>query len=67
MTDRETMLHLNRLRTVVRQTELAAYEAFHDRDGLATRPDLLRALNRMSSLVWIMMIRLKKEDTAHGS
>ena len=63
--DSDTMLQLNRLRTLVRQTELAAYEAFHDREGLVTRPDLLQALNRLSSLVWIQMIRLKKEEAAH--
>ncbi len=53
--DDPMILRLNRLRTMVRRTEIAACRAFSDRD------DLIRALNRMSSLVWIWMIRLKKE------
>lgn len=58
-TDGAAMLRLNRLRTVVRQTELACYRAFSDRDGKLLRLDLLTALNRLSSLCWILMIRLK--------
>ena len=56
------LLHLNRLRTMVRQTELAACRAF------SQRTDLIQALNRMSSLVWILMIKLRKErghETEH--
>ena len=58
-TDEPMLLRLNRLRTAVRETELAACRAIPD------RTDLIRVLNRLSSLVWIMMIRLKKEET-HG-
>lgn len=67
-TDAPTLLAVNRLRTVVRQTELAAYAAFRDGDGQASRPDMLLGLNRLSSLMWIFMIQLKAErnpkDTA---
>lgn len=59
--DGEAILRLNRVRCAVRQAELAAVHAFSDREGLPTRPDLIRALNRMSSFLWIMMIRMKKE------
>ena len=59
--DGEEILRLNRLRCVARQAELAAVEAFSDREGLPTRPDILRAMNRMSSMVWIMMIEMKRE------
>ena len=65
--DSTVMLHLNRLRTLVRQTELAAYSAFKTIDGDVTRPDMILAFNRLSSLVWIMMIRLKKEEDSHGN
>lgn len=65
--DSGTLLHLNRLRTLVRQTELAAYKAFRTADGDVTRPDIILAFNRLSSLVWIMMIRLKKEEDSHGN
>ena len=63
--DSELLLALNRLRTVVRETELAAFRAFRTRDGAVEREDILQMLNRLSSLVWIWMIRLKKEET-HG-
>lgn len=59
--DGPVMLQLNRTRTAVRALELAAYEAFRDRDGNVTRRDLLMGINRLSSLIWILMIRMKKE------
>ena len=64
-TDSELLLRFNRLRTVIRQTELLACEAFQDRDGRVTRPDIIQLLNRMSSMLWIMVIKRKKEET-HG-
>ena len=65
--DSRTLLALNRVRTVIRQTELAAYAAFKDMDGNVTRPDLLQALNRLSSLLWILMIQMKKGEIARGN
>ena len=59
--DSDAILRLNKVRTAVRQTELAAYAAFTDRDGVVQREDILLALNRLSSLCWILMIRCKKE------
>lgn len=47
---------LNHLRTVVRETESAAAEAFCTREG-CSRPDILEGLNRMSSAFHIMMCR----------
>ena len=58
-TDGPAILAVNRVRTVVRQTELAAYAAFRDADGDVTRPDIILGLNRLSSLMWILMIKLK--------
>jgi len=58
-TDGEAVVYLNRLRTVVRNTELAAARAFTDENGLCTRADILQALNRMSSMVYILMIQRK--------
>lgn len=54
-TDGEEILELNRLRTQVRRTELAAVRAFGGKRG-----DLIQALNRMSSMVYLLMIRRKK-------
>lgn len=55
----QAMLALNHLRTVVRRTELAAYRAFRTEDGAVTRDDMILALNRLSSYLWILMIQLK--------
>ena len=58
-TDSPAILAVNKVRTVVRRTELAAYAAFRDADGGVKRPDIILGLNRLSSLMWIMMIKLK--------
>ncbi len=57
--DKESVLYLNRLRCVSRQAELLAVDAFCDREGVPTRIDILQALNRLSSMVYILMIREK--------
>ena len=51
--DRPEILQLNRLRGLVRQTELRAVAAFPE------RTDIIRALNRMSSFLYILMLRQK--------
>jgi ethanolamine utilization cobalamin adenosyltransferase len=61
VTDGEQLLTLNRVRCSLRHAELMAAAAFADRDGLPTRVDILQAMNRMSSMIWIMMIQMKKE------
>lgn len=53
------VLRLNKARCAARAAELAAAQAFCDRDGQVTRPDILRALNRMSSAIYILMIQEK--------
>jgi ethanolamine utilization cobalamin adenosyltransferase len=57
--DGPEILGLNRCRCAARSAELAAVDAFTDRDGVPTRPDILQALNRMSSMLYILMIRKK--------
>jgi len=61
-TDGEEILLLNRARCVARQVELAAVAAFTDEKGNPTRPDLLCMLNRISSMLYILMIRLKAKQ-----
>ena len=53
--DGETILRLNRCRCAAREAELAAVHAFAE-----ARPDLLQALNRMSSAIYILMIQEKQ-------
>ena len=55
----EMMAHLNLVRTQVRETEIAAVEAFFDPTKGLQREDIIKALNRMSSAVYVMMCRLK--------
>ncbi|MBO5322750.1 MAG: ATP-binding protein [Oscillospiraceae bacterium] len=58
-TDGPEILYLNRCRCAARSAELAACHAFIDADGVPLRPDILRAMNRISSLLYILMIRYK--------
>ena len=57
--DSQTVLLLNRARCLARSAELWAVRAFSDRDGIPTRPDILRAMNRMSSMLYLLMIEHK--------
>ncbi|MBQ7344953.1 MAG: ATP-binding protein [Oscillospiraceae bacterium] len=59
--DPEALLVLNRCRTVARAAELSAAHAFTDPEGLCTRSDLLQALNRISSMLYILMIQQKSQ------
>ena len=58
--DGEQILVLNRCRTAARAAELAAAEAFTDSEGNLTREDIIRALNRMSSMHYILILKHKK-------
>ena len=60
-TDGAAVLWLNRARCAARAAELAAVDAFGDREGNPTRVDILQALNRMSSMLYILMIQVKAE------
>ena len=59
VTDGPVVLHLNRCRTAARSAELAAARAFTDENGNCTRTDILKTLNRMSSILYILMIQEK--------
>ena len=59
--DGAAILQLSRARCAARDAELKAVAAFSDREGNPTRVDILRAMNRMSSMLYILMIRLKKD------
>ena len=58
-TDGEAILRLNAARCAARTAELAAVKAFTDESGACARADILQAMNRMSSMLYILMIRLK--------
>ena len=64
-TDGRALLAVNKLRTLARRTELAAYYAFRDGAGRVEREDIILGLNRLSSLLWIMVIKLKAGQYEH--
>ncbi len=57
--DAPQILDLNLLRCRVRKVELAAVAAFTTPQGNLIREDIIKALNRMSSAVYIMMLEQK--------
>ena len=59
--DGEVMLKLNRARCAAREAELAAVTAFTDREGNPVRLDMLRAMNRLSSMLYLLMIQEKRK------
>jgi len=59
--DGAVIARLNRTRCAAREAELAAAAAFSDREGNPTRVDILRALNRISSMLYLLMIQEKSK------
>lgn len=57
---------LNRLRALSRETELAAVTAFLQPDGSVSRPELVQGYNRMSSAIYLIMLRLAAERKRQG-
>lgn len=65
--DGEAVVLLNALRTQVREVELVAYSTFKDEYGVPVRPDIVQALNRLSSAFYVMMMRVKAKEYEHAS
>ena len=57
--DGSVIAGLNRARCFAREAELAAVEAFSNREGNLIREDIPKALNRMSSMLYLLMIQEK--------
>lgn len=53
----EMVIHLNYLRSQVREVELVALNAFLN-NGDLKRPDIMKALNRLSSTLYVMMLQI---------
>lgn len=54
----KTFSAVNALRAQAREAELAATGVFTDSEGNVQREDLLRAMNRLSSALYVLMCRL---------
>lgn len=59
------VLSLNRLRTLVRSAELSAVTAFSG-TGDVERNDIVQALNRLSSVIYVMMLKEAQEKEGDG-
>ena len=57
--DGMVIARLNRARCTAREAELLSVDAFSDREGNLTREDIPQALNRMSSMLYLLMIQKK--------
>ena len=57
--DGMVIARLNRARCAAREAELASMDAFSDREGNLTQQDIPQALNRMSSMLYLLMIQKK--------
>lgn len=57
---------LNLLRTQIREAEIVAASIFISRDLVVTRPDLMQALNRLSSAVYVLMLMCVLQETGHA-
>ena len=60
--DGSVIAGLNRVRCFARSAELEAVEAFSDREGNLLREDIPKALNRMSSMLYLLMIQEKAKS-----
>ena len=61
--DGMVIARLNLCRCAAREAELVAVTAFADREGSPTRSDILKALNRMSSMLYILMVQWKSKSS----
>ena len=60
--DGPVMAQLNLARCAAREAELAAVAAFTGPDGQVIREDLIKAMNRLSSAIYLLMIRQKRKE-----
>ena len=59
--DSPQLLQLNKARCAARAAELTAVDAFVDTDGIPLRPDILTAMNRISSMLYLLMLQEKSK------
>ncbi len=57
----EAVIDINWLRAISRECEIAAVDAFY-KDGRTERSDILKALNRLSSIFYLMMLKANNGD-----
>lgn len=55
----EVVVAINSIRSNTREVEITAYEAFKGEYGNVEREDLIKGLNRLSSVFWIMIYKIR--------
>lgn len=55
-------LKLNEMRSLVREVEISAIDAFVNENGEIKREDLLLIFNRLSSIIYVMMLKGEKDE-----
>lgn len=56
------VLKLNEMRSSSREIEIAGVTAFSTEKGVVTKKEILRALNRLSSVIYVMMLKGEKGE-----
>ncbi|MDN5341189.1 hypothetical protein OF820_03880 [Oceanotoga sp. DSM 15011] len=51
------VIYLNSIRSLVRETEISAYNAFSNSENEISRLDIIKYLNRLSSCLYVMMFK----------
>ena len=55
----DLVVSINAIRAFVREVEISAYEAFKNEYGDVSRNDIIQALNRLSSVCWKIMFKIR--------
>ena len=56
------VLKLNEMRSVSREAEISGVEAFSNEKGIVEKKEMLKALNRLSSVIYVMMLKGEKGE-----
>ena len=56
------VLKLNEMRSSSREIEIAGVTAFLNEKGIVTKKEILKALNRFSSIIYVMMLKGEKGE-----
>ena len=56
------VLKLNEMRSSSREIEIAGVTTFLNEKGIVTKKEILKALNRLSSIIYVMMLKGEKGE-----
>ena len=56
------VLKLNEMRSISREAEISGVTAFSSERGIVEKREMLKALNRLSSVIYVMMLKGEKGE-----